>query len=229
MGITDLKAAIARRGEAGLTIIEISLVLVIIGLLTAVSIPLASNVTRAKLKSGAMQLAGAVRYSYNSAVSENKAARLVFDLEEGRYWPEGAADRFVLGREKVSVFQGEAVEEEPREEEPVEEETSGLIGPFGILKDFGKKETSFQAFPEKFAEPVELPDGVYIDGVYTSHQEDRVTVGNAYLYFFPSGMTEFAVIHLVDDDGRFFTLMVKPLTGRTEVFSEYLKWEDLEE
>jgi general secretion pathway protein H len=53
--------------------------------------------------------------------------------------------------------------------------------------------------------------------VQTQHDEEPRTRGHAYLYFWPGGQTEHAVIHLgrADDDG--LSISVSALTGRARL------------
>ncbi len=50
-----------------------------------------------------------------------------------------------------------------------------------------------------------------------------VTSGPAYLYFFPTGMTERAVIHLADDSQNAYTLLVEGLLGTVKVLPSYVE------
>ena len=52
--------------------------------------------------------------------------------------------------------------------------------------------------------------------VYTPRQREPYKKGKAYLYFFPDGHTERAIVRLSQDDD-FYTLLVSPLTGRVDV------------
>ena len=66
-----------------------------------------------------------------------------------------------------------------------------------------------------------LPFGIRFRSVQTMHDEDARTKGRAYLYFWPSGLTERASIvlrkgdSLADNDAM--TVMVSPLTGATQI------------
>ncbi len=51
------------------------------------------------------------------------------------------------------------------------------------------------------------------------HQPERYTTGRAFIYFWPSGLTEEASIHLAQGDDV-FSLLVSPLTGRVKVAGE---------
>ncbi len=54
-----------------------------------------------------------------------------------------------------------------------------------------------------------------IKSVYTPRMTDPVTAGRAYLYFYPLGQTEPAIITLTDKSGEsVFSLVVHPITGK---------------
>jgi hypothetical protein len=42
--------------------------------------------------------------------------------------------------------------------------------------------------------------------------------GVAYVYFFPQGTAEPAIIHFVDDDEAFYSVVLRPLTGDAKVY-----------
>jgi prepilin-type N-terminal cleavage/methylation domain-containing protein len=66
-----------------------------------------------------------------------------------------------------------------------------------------------------------LPEGISFIDVVTLHggKEDK---GEAFTQFFPNGFAERTVIHLKDDYGAQYTLLIQPLTGRVEVFDRYV-------
>jgi general secretion pathway protein H len=59
--------------------------------------------------------------------------------------------------------------------------------------------------------------GITIPTVWTARFDEPVTQGRAYLYFYPEGMTERAIIHLTDSTDGAFSLVVHPLTGRVQI------------
>lgn len=63
-----------------------------------------------------------------------------------------------------------------------------------------------------------LPDDVRFLQVQTEHDEEPITTGVGYIYFWPGGLTERAVVQLArpsDDSG--LTVEVSPLTGRAMI------------
>jgi len=72
----------------------------------------------------------------------------------------------------------------------------------------------FGPVPGKRGQVAKLHKGVSIISVYTSHREHPAEEGKAFLYFFPGGFTELAVIQLQDSAGHINSVEVHPLTGR---------------
>jgi general secretion pathway protein H len=217
------RALLARlRGQSGMTLIEIAMVAAIMLLITAIVVPRVSNLTWLELRNGARKLSSAIRYTYELAARKSMPVRLVLDLDERSWWVEGSGDKVLIDPEKTSVKEG-ALSTEPsaRSKRFV---TRGYIESGEMWKP--KDEPGFAAYGDMLSPKVVLPDGVGIQGVWTAHQEERVTAGRAYLYFFPSGQTERAVVHLMDEDENVYTLQVEGLTGRVKILPEYVEVPD---
>src|SRR5262249_10497542 len=101
-------------------------------------------------------------------------------------------------------------------------DTQELFDERGNLK-LGQPKAVFKSFKDTTLKPVELKKGVRIHDVYTPHQRDPYTEGRAYLYFFPQGFGERAVIHLSDGKDSFYSLIVHPLTGRVQIQGGYVE------
>lgn len=71
--------------QAGFTLIELALVVVILGLLAGLSTPMLSSLEPNRLNSTARRLAGTVKYLYNEAVMSGTEHRLIFDLATNSY------------------------------------------------------------------------------------------------------------------------------------------------
>lgn len=63
----------------------------------------------------------------------------------------------------------------------------------------------------------ELGRGVTMRLVQTEHDEEPIVEGVAYLYFWPGGLTENAVLQLGQGDGDGLTVVVSALTGRARI------------
>ncbi len=178
---------------------------------------------RASARSQAGRLAAAIRYLYDRAVTTGSYYRLVLDLSKNKYWAEQSEHRFYLVRNKESSpGRGQAPDEQERERRLREEEERGKLQLTGLAAQLQPppmpRKARFQQFQDATLPKVDLR-GCKVRDVLTPRQREPYGQGQAYLYFFPDGHTERAVLHLEDTDGDVYTLSVAPLTGRVEVKS----------
>jgi general secretion pathway protein H len=230
-----------RRSGGGFTLIEIMIVLAIIGLITGASIRAFRSVAKSDLRAGTAHLSGAIRYLFDRASTTGKYHRLVLDLNEGRYWAEVSDDKFFIPRDAESDYNRRRREEEEakqdqddkRKAEQRERNNGGssytYTGSFDMAKlemgDFRPKRARFGAFKETALKPVTLKKGsVRIAGVYTPRVTDEIVAGRAYIYFFPMGQTEPAIVHLSDAKGEnYYSIVVHPITGRVKIYDQYVR------
>jgi general secretion pathway protein H len=104
-----------------------------------------------------------------------------------------------------------------------------LLDERGNLK-VGAQRPVFKSFKEASLKPVELPKDIRVADVYTPKQREAYSKGRAFLYFFPQGFGERAIIHLCEKRNKegecgkgFYSLVVHPLTGRVVVQSGYVE------
>lgn len=80
------------RGQRGFTLIEVTLVLFIVGLMVALVFPRIPNVGGGNFKKEARTLSGFISGLYAEATFTRRNHRLVIDLDSQRYWGEMAPD-----------------------------------------------------------------------------------------------------------------------------------------
>ncbi len=215
--------------------------LVIVALITGGAVRGFRSLAKSDLRAGTAHLSGAIRYLFDRASTTGKYHRLVIDLNAGRYWAEVSDDKFYIPREAESIVdrrrreeeEAKQDEEDKRKAEKRQElqsnssyEYSGSFDPSKIeVGDFRPKRARFGAFKETALKPVTLKKGsIKVAGVYTPRLTDEVVGGRAYIYFYPMGQTEAAIVHLTDPDGETtYSIVVHPLTGRTKIFNEYIR------
>jgi general secretion pathway protein H len=226
-----------RVSERGLTLIEIIIAISVASVMFAAATIGLGSLVGTKAKAAAGELGGVIRSLYDTASLTGKTCRLVFQLadekDEGgktKYWAECAAGNITTSRNR-----DEQIKDDTRSRD--EERKSAGKSSSGFRRstddaptlqelldrekgrvDSAAKYSSYTA-PE--IEPRELPSSVKL-GVWTRHQRDAVTRGLAYLYFFPQGFTEKAMVY-VRQGSNVWTLTVSPLTGKTSVVSEELE------
>ena len=79
----------------------------------------------AGLRGSAAQLAAAIRYCYDRAITTNSYYRLVLDFDQNSYWAERSEERMLLGRGKENApGKGQAFDQEAADKRRVEEEAA---------------------------------------------------------------------------------------------------------
>lgn len=71
---------------AGFTLLELSVVIFILGLLVTLALPRFGSIGRARLEASAKRLASLVRYLGSEAAFKSQLYRLHYDLDEHTYW-----------------------------------------------------------------------------------------------------------------------------------------------
>ena len=195
-----------------MTLVEIGIALAVAGLMLAVTVPALSAVTRAQLRQRTGQLAGGIRSLYGSAAMAGHTCRLVLDLDANAYWSECAKTNVRLARDGERSQNGARVPD--REESP--EPRAGMSE-----EDREKLEiASKSAFTLSADIPkTDLGGSVKFTDVWVQHQPERYTTGKSFLYFWSSGLTEEASIHLAQGDDL-YSLIVSPLTGRVKIVGD---------
>ncbi len=196
-----------RPAPRGYTLIELVIVVAVIAVLAAAAVPAIDSVTGANARAAAGELAGGLRYLYDTAALRRQTCRMALDLDGGAWWAECTKDRFTLSREKASAARREEDDDELADRFPDERdaERRRLLA----KARFGK-------FDDRLARKRSLPGSVRFEEVWTEHQREPFSKGMAYVYFFPQGRGEEARIPLRDGDHA-YSVVLQPYTGRARV------------
>lgn len=229
------RAAVARKLRAacvrGVTLVEILIVLAVVALVTGSVMAGTGQLSGARLKQSSTLIAGAVRVGYVRATATSKSVRLVFDMGTSEIWLE-EADRPMLVTANGRTATGGAEASTEAERAAIEEGDRIVKGPRIPKPEFhAVEESSLSVGGGKGKR--KLPTGVRIRSVHTAHDDKARDEGRAYLYFWPGGTTERAVValdlHGAKDSSQALSLLVAPLTGKVTVKSgveELVKPED---
>ena len=220
-----------RRSSArGFTLIEMMIALVIVALITVVSVRGLRSFAKTDLRATATRMAGSIRYLFDRASTTGRVHRLVLDFDNGKYWAEVSDDQFILGSGKETEESRKIEAAKIAKEEEIKRQAAEREASFGasqiptryMPKPFMPKRAKFDAFRETSVKPVTLKSGVLLADIYTPRLLTPLATGKGYVYFFPMGMTEAAVIHLSDGKETFYSLIVHPLTGRVSVKNAFV-------
>jgi general secretion pathway protein H len=207
-------------------------VLVIVALVTILSVTGLRSFAKTDLRSTATRMAGSIRYLFDRASTTGKVHRLVLDFDTGKYWAEVSDDPFIFagGKETDETRKKEeekVAKEEEAKRQAAEKEAffSGTQIPSKYMpKPFVAKRAKFGTFREMAVKPVTLKSDVILDDIYSPRLSKPQDAGRGYLYFFPLGMTEAAIIHLSDKQHEtYYSLVVHPLNGRVSVKNSFVE------
>ena len=204
-----------------MTLIEIMVTLAVVGLVLGITISQLGDTFDSRARQATRELSATIRYLYNKAASENLTMRLVFDMEKNAYHVEATADLFQLESEedrleRVKREQKAKPKTETKAATSSDEETASEETPVQ------RAEAKFGAVDSHLLKPYQLPNGVFFKDIYTEHDSGPISKDKAYIYIFPSGYVERAIINLRnEDDSEQRAIEVNPMTGATRIYEEY--------
>jgi general secretion pathway protein H len=240
----NLPRPVRHRAE-GFTLVEVLVALIVVSLIITIGVKGFRTITKSNLRESSSHMSGAIRYLFDRASITGKYYRLVIDLSNGKYWPEVSDDKFYAPNQAESEVDRRKREDkeaaDDEEERKRQEKQQLLYGngsgssssstsssssatSFDMSKlevgEFRPRRPRFAAFKETALKPVTLKK-LKIKSVYTPRMTEPVTTGRAYLYFFPLGQTEPAIITLTDATGEsVYSLVVHPITGKVRIYSQ---------
>jgi prepilin-type N-terminal cleavage/methylation domain-containing protein len=193
----------------GFTLIELLVVVALIALISAMVMPSVSSYFQVSLNSATRDIASIVKESYNSTVLTGRVYRVVYDFKKAQYWSESGPPNVLLDTE-ASKKKAEDRARHSRSDEAPQDSSSS----FSMDKTITRKK-------------MDLPRGVTFEDVLTEQSKDPIKEGTAYTHFFPQGMTEQTIVHLVDSSNHHVSLVIAPLVGKSDVYDRYVTSEEV--
>ncbi|MCB9593229.1 MAG: prepilin-type N-terminal cleavage/methylation domain-containing protein [Sandaracinaceae bacterium] len=218
-------SARSRRARAGMTLIEIMVVILIIALASTAAVYGLGAVTQANLRSACMTINAASRGAYGRSIAEGTTVRLVFDLD---------ADQSTMAFEEAHGRVTLTRTDDATRAQLEEGEDGTVVDPWAAAEarlsntlhpTFGA--SPFSAIEGNRFRTRELPNGIRVVRVIVPHEPEPVEEGHAAIYFFPGGQTENAVVWVSDANDRVFSVEIHPLTGRGTVYDHAYEPEQL--
>ena len=196
------------------TLIELLIVLAIIGLLTGLGYPQIKRIYRSNLRSSAAQMAGTIRYGYDISVIKGRIYRIVIDFDKAAYRLE------VSNTDELASLEEETSQDEAKKKEEKSNEKS-------LSKEEPQKAPAFSPAEGETGKERILPSGVTFDSVEHVSTKKKTTTDIAYVYFFPSGMTEDVIIRFSGEKNHtgFYSLRVNPANAKVVIEGRYLEAE----
>jgi type II secretion system protein H len=209
---------------AGLTLIEIMIVVVIIALgATTASLGLGS-ITRTNLKSACVRLMSLSRYAYHRALTTGTTVRISLDLTRGTFGVSEAYGRIALVRSDAPLREN-AREEDDDERDPGAAVDAWSLAQQRIAKpeDVHLPSSPFEQLTTPSGKVMErfktqpIGDNIRIHKVIVAHEASPKSEGTTDLFYFPSGLTLHTVVQLTDKSDTIFSVEIHPLTGKGTV------------
>lgn len=195
----------------GFTLIELVAAIAIIAIVTAAVATGVNNIRGASASAEAGKIAVAVRYLYNLAVVSGRNQRLVIDFEARAWWGEeqttdDPCEAFLL----------------PGKDEP--EDSKAVDAKAG---ERPAATSAFEASKSTLLQRTELDKGLTFAAVMTTHQSEPSKSGQAFIYFFPNGTTEHAMIQVKADEDDVTTVEVSAMQGTAKIRGEDIDLDDI--
>ncbi len=179
--------------------------------------------TRTSLRSGCMRVMALSRYAFHRAITHGTTVRMTLDLGAGTVGLSEAHGRLTLVRSDAPLR--EALREDEERGDP-----GAAIDPWAAAKAKLEKPDEL-AFPASPFSAISAPSGKAIPRFSVQPVGDRIRIvkvivaheatpreeGVTDLFFFPSGLTQHAVVQLADRNNTIFSVEVHPLSGQGKV------------
>ena len=200
-----------------MTLIEVVIAIALIAVLSGSLLFGKNMLVGSRVKSASTLIVTAVRFGLTRANATGKPTRLVIDLDKKQLAIEEASGSLML-REKGKDQTGGAEAATAAETKARQEADRILEGPHAPRPHFSKL-TGVTGTVEELSAGRALGDGVEIVQVRTEHDDDYIREGRAYIYIWPAGTTERAVVQLkkAGDKEVSLTVVLSPLTGRAKI------------
>ena len=210
-----------RAGRRGFTLVEVLVVIALIAVLAGTVVSGSGMIASNRMRAAAGLVVTAARIAVTRSNTTGHPVRMVFDMDENRLLLEETSDRMLRVKETSDekTSGGSSAGADPA----TVAEKESLAYADGIVKGPKAPRAKFTAIPlgGSDTDPKkgrELGRDVHFRQVQTDHDYKPRDKGRAYLYFWPGGGTEKAVIQVErkgSDD--VLSVLVSPLTARAKI------------
>jgi len=191
--------------EAGFTLIELGLVLLILGAMLTIAIPRLGDRSYKHLESQARKLAVTIRYMRHAAILNGRTYRLVIDLDNAEY--------------VAAVGERDGV---PKDSQSAESAGDDSGDPLGGIAD--RSEEEFLTDWNGPIQRVHLGEDLAFSDANLPLTTGKQFEGTTWVQFYPDGYVDVCVIHIDNGQDVFTVYVDNPIMGRVNVTPGYLEW-----
>lgn len=230
----------AKRTE-GMTLIEIMLVIVIGALLVVGASTGLGAIARTNMRAAAMTIGSASRFAYHRAVTHGKTVRIALDFDAHTIGIEEAHGQVILADPNAEDDEDDEDDDDGSRDPwaaaqaSLDDTMQASLGraSFSTIGTEERSDRDGDGRSEVTIAPADrfLPrplDGVMLNLLISPHEREARMSGKGYIYFFPSGRAETAIVQLTNEDDIVYSVQIDALTGRAEIFSYARDESDLE-
>jgi len=226
-----------RRGQLGMTVLEIMIVLAILGGGVVLVRSGFRMLTKADLVENATELSAVLRRASQLAIENGEMHRVVLDLEKGIYVvevcqgqaaivrneklnadPEKVKDALARGQQRMGQLPADAFAAGDPDEGT--KRVTALAGHHVADRTCQPATAGMtgEVTGKGWQRSLYAAKGIKFKEIWVQHKDESTTKGQVAIYFFPNGSSEKAVIELTDGDAT-KTVLVHGLTGRIQQIS----------
>ena len=208
--------------QKGLSLLEILLAVFLVVIVVTMALPSFNRISGENLRSSTRKIIAVIKGTYDLSVFQNKIIRLVFDIEKNRYWIEVSNNAKGVKEFNVNL--------ENSDEQIEQEENKSANG--GVEEgNRNKRDAIFVKDTSLGGKEFQLPNGVVFRDVHLKRNAETTQRGKAFLYFFPQGYVEPAIIHVGVEDQENVTLSLRtrPLTGKVTLYEQMKEFKDFKD
>jgi prepilin-type N-terminal cleavage/methylation domain-containing protein len=219
--------------QDGVTLMEIMVVLLILGLLASAMTIGYGRLPSTALRREGLRVAGALRSAYDGAAASGALHRVLLDLDDGTFRVERCEGKIELRRSRDLKEEVEREKFEAEKAQLVAQVQTPDVMLQGMLAGAGQSVGGAGGASGAKCTPMRGDMGklqtlaghpkVSFASVWVAHIEEPTEHGKLTINFFPLGTAEKAVVQLATDPENVFSIAVHPLTGRIDLAQGALK------
>ena len=203
----NLRIASDIRSQSGFTIMELLIVLTLIGILSAISMPgLKGFAATRRLKSSAAAMRSLLTFARDMAITDRAGYVVVLDFDTNRYWL-ASSETFNPGNPLASTLTAQSsAAGTARAQNPA---NTGGATATGVLS----RTSGILGVPYAMEENVTLMAMI----ANRNGRSVEVDVGIDYIYFSPTSTSEEVLVYLQNSRNQIMSVMVEAASGRVSV------------
>lgn len=201
------------KNNRGFSLIEISIVILIIGGLLTIALP-RMQFNKVDTRKVIRELTTSIKEVRNRAKLYGTTYRLAFRLDPDNqgYWVEKSTSVTYIDKAALEKAREEAKSSFRKDE-----------------KDEAKAPPLFQPDATFFKKEQTLPRGYTFKLIESGARDVTYSDGMAYIHFFPQGFIETALIQMEDPKKNIWTITFNPLTGQPAIIPEAKLLKDIQQ